>query len=89
MSAYVGVCLVFLPRSHLARGHETTAGALTWALHALTLYPEMQKRLRTEIQSTVTSDSPSYNELEKMHFMNNFTKEVLRYYPPGKDSATS
>ncbi|KAG8162855.1 hypothetical protein KVR01_007333 [Diaporthe batatas] len=64
------------------RGHETTAGALCWALYALTLHPDMQKRLRAEILETVTSDSPSQNELESMTYMNNFTREVLRFYPP-------
>ncbi|OQU95832.1 hypothetical protein CLAIMM_01999 [Cladophialophora immunda] len=67
----------------MSAGHETTAGALTWALYALTLYPAMQKRLRDEIKDGFTnSKSPSYNEIEGLQFLNNFTKEVLRYYPP-------
>ncbi|OQV00112.1 hypothetical protein CLAIMM_05650 [Cladophialophora immunda] len=66
----------------MSAGHETTAGALTWTLYALTLHPEVQDRLRAEVLSTVTSASPSYEELDGMHFMNNVMKEVLRYYPP-------
>lgn len=68
-------------------GHETTAGALTWALYALTLYPEMQDRLRKEISGLDASKLPSYSDIEGLVFLNNFTKEVLRYYPPGKQSS--
>lgn len=42
----------------------------------------MQTRLREEITTALLSDNPTYLELEKLKFLNNFTKEVLRYYPP-------
>ncbi|RQM05686.1 hypothetical protein DH86_00003765, partial [Scytalidium sp. 3C] len=71
----------------MSAGHETTASALTWALYALTLHPEMQTRLREEITTALLSDNPTYLELEKLKFLNNFTKEVLRYYPPSLGTA--
>lgn len=69
-------------------GHETTAGALTWALYAATLYPEMQSRLRKEISHHALPESPSYAEIEGLSFLNNFTKEVLRFYPPGESNSS-
>jgi cytochrome P450 len=43
----------------------------------------MQTRLRQEINNELLSESPSYAELDTLKFLNHFTKEVLRYYPPG------
>ncbi|KAM5383714.1 hypothetical protein ACJZ2D_001703 [Fusarium nematophilum] len=66
----------------MSAGHETTAGALTWALYALTLHPDIQKRLRKEVQAKITSLSPTHSELDNLPYMNNFLNEVLRFYPP-------
>ncbi|KAH7020347.1 cytochrome P450 [Ilyonectria destructans] len=66
----------------MSAGHETTAGALTWALHALTLNPDIQNHLRNEIELTIKSTSPTQAELENLPYLNNFVKEVLRFYPP-------
>ncbi|KIW90897.1 uncharacterized protein Z519_08680 [Cladophialophora bantiana CBS 173.52] len=78
----LGYVVTALPTDVSSSGHETTAGALTWTLYALTLHTQVQDRLRAEILSTVTSSSPSYEELDNMRFLNNVMKEVLRYYPP-------
>lgn len=67
------------------RGHETTAGALTWALHALTLNRDIQNHLRNEIELTIKSTSPTQAELDNLPYLNNFVKEVLRFYPPGTE----
>ena len=67
----------------MSGGHETTAGALTWALLACCQYPEMQKRLRDEIKTHIPHDrSPNHVELEKLKYMSHFIKEVLRCYSP-------
>ncbi|KAH7110702.1 cytochrome P450 3A5 [Dactylonectria macrodidyma] len=66
----------------MSAGHETTAGALTWALYVLTLHPDIQKRVRDEVQAKLTSLSPTQSELENLPYMNNFLSEVLRVYPP-------
>lgn len=56
---------------------------MTWAIYALTLQPELQTRLRKEITDAGFPESPSYSDLDNMKFLNNFVKEVLRFYPPG------
>ncbi|KAL8839542.1 MAG: hypothetical protein Q9176_004403 [Flavoplaca citrina] len=72
----------------LAAGHETTASALTWAIYLLAKDPQIQLRLRNEIQSlvphpledpdaTVTSET-----IGKLPYLNAVCQEVLRLFPP-------
>jgi cytochrome P450 len=70
----------------MSAGHETTAGALVWAVLSMCLHPDIQHRLRNEIRENILhNDPPKYGELEKLQYMNNFVKEVLRCFPPCKD----
>jgi cytochrome P450 len=67
----------------MSAGHETTAGALVWAVLSMCLNPDIQDRLRTEIRENIPhSNPPRYEELEKLQYMNSFLKEVLRCFPP-------
>ncbi|KAL2201609.1 cytochrome P450 [Sarocladium strictum] len=66
----------------MSAGHETTAGTMVWALYALTLHPQVQTRLRSEIIAGIKSSTPSQRDLDSLAYLNNFTKEVLRFYPP-------
>ncbi|KAJ5557468.1 hypothetical protein N7494_001383, partial [Penicillium frequentans] len=67
----------------LAAGHETTAAALTWACYLLTLYPDVQERLRAEIREKIPSASSpiTYSDLESLPLLNGVCQEVLRLYP--------
>jgi len=52
---------------------------------ALCLHGEMQIRLRKEIRTHISHNNPpSYAEMKKLQYMNNFIKETLRRYCPGK-----
>lgn len=64
----------------LAAGHETTSSSTSWALYALTKYPEVQTKLRQELHDAGLGDEPSMEELEKLSYLNNFVREVLRAY---------
>ncbi|CAE6439371.1 unnamed protein product [Rhizoctonia solani] len=64
----------------LAAGHETTSSTTAWALYALTKHPEVQAKLRGEIQGAHLSDEPSMDELDSLSYLNNFVREVLRVY---------
>lgn len=67
----------------LAAGHETTSAATSWALLALAKDPSIQTKLREELSAAiVTDEEPSFEKIESLHYLNNVTKEVLRYYPP-------
>jgi cytochrome P450 len=71
----------------LAAGHETTASAMSWACYHLCRHPEIQKKLREEVQSKLPSPrsgetvSAADFEIEKMPYLHAVCNEVLRLYP--------
>ncbi|KAG8774413.1 hypothetical protein FRC12_001982 [Ceratobasidium sp. 428] len=65
----------------LAAGHETTSTSTTWALYALTLYPNVQHQLRQELLGAGLGEAPSMAELDKLPYLDKFLREVLRVYP--------
>nr|AVZ23833.1 cytochrome P450 [Thanatephorus cucumeris] len=64
----------------LAAGHETTSSTTSWALYALAKHPEVQTKLRQELLKAGLGDEPSMEELEKISYLNNFVREVLRVH---------
>lgn len=68
----------------IAAGHETTASALLWATYALIKHQDVQKRLRAEVLEMLKETPvPGYAKIERLQYLNNFCKEVLRLYCPG------
>ncbi|KAF1360061.1 cytochrome P450 [Lizonia empirigonia] len=72
----------------MAAGHETTSSALTWASHLLSKHPDIQNRLRSEIQQYIPNpqvlSDPNFDVaglLEGMPYLNGVCNEVLRLYP--------
>lgn len=68
--------------------HETTSSALTWASYLLSTYPEIQNRLRLEIQEYIPNpnslskaDFDVAQLLESMPYLNGVCNEVLRLFP--------
>ncbi|KAH9993277.1 cytochrome P450 [Xylariaceae sp. FL0662B] len=67
----------------LSAGHETTSGALTWASYVLATRPDVQAKLRAEIEENLGSTPvPEYASIERLHYLNNFQREVVRLYSP-------
>jgi cytochrome P450 len=66
----------------LFAGHETTALALTYALHTLGHHPEHADRLREEVASVTDGDPPGLLDLPAMEDTERVVKETLRLYPP-------
>jgi len=62
-------------------GHETTSIALTYAIGLLATYPDVQQKLRNEV-NTVVPDELTYESLKDLNYLDSFIKEVLRYHPP-------
>lgn len=57
---------------------------MVWASYVLATKPEIQDRLRAEIVDTLKENpTPGYAEIERMPYMNNFVKEVIRVYGTG------
>jgi len=64
-------------------GHDTTAIALAWALNCLREYPDIQEKVYQEIHTTIGPDKiPSFEDLEKLVYLDLFIREVLRLHPP-------
>jgi len=63
-------------------GHETTANALAWAWYLLAQHPEVEKRLRTEIETVLQERTPSMDDVPKLIYTRRVFSEVLRLYPP-------
>ncbi|KAJ5537387.1 hypothetical protein N7513_010573 [Penicillium frequentans] len=71
----------------LAAGHETTAGALQWAVYALCKNPDVQERLREEVRTNLPSINVENPEpidaaaIDNLHYLNAVCNEVLRFHP--------
>ena len=63
-------------------GHETTAGALAWALFILSQQPSIVDRMREEIKLHQESSGLDIDCVKKLNFVRNVFKETLRLYPP-------
>jgi cytochrome P450 len=67
-------------------GHDTTANALSFAIHALARDPDLQQKAREEAIS-VLGDAPkdvypTSEDIKQFHFINRVIKETLRFSGP-------
>lgn len=69
----------------LFAGHDTTGHTLTWLIYELCRHPEIQERLKWEIQefwdTRTTSGRIKLREFEKLPFLDKCIAETLRLYP--------
>ncbi len=63
-------------------GHETTAAALTWAMHALNQYPEKLALARQEVDDVLQGKPMTFEDLRRLPYLEAVIKETLRLYPP-------
>lgn len=66
----------------LLAGHDTTAIALTFALHLLGHDPQAQARVREEVRAVVGDATPGAGDVERMPYTTLVLKEAMRLYPP-------
>lgn len=77
--------MIFKLLQFIGAGHETSANLLSLSLMVMAENHMIQSKVRAEIQELLsTSPDPSYTEVDKMPYLENFLKEVARVYPPGK-----
>ena len=62
-------------------GHETTAATLAWAFYILSQHPAVEERVRLEIASVLDGRLPTFADLPRLTYMQQFLNEVLRLYP--------
>eukprot|EP01123_Difflugia_compressa_P005021 TRINITY_DN1655_c0_g2_i1.p1 TRINITY_DN1655_c0_g2~~TRINITY_DN1655_c0_g2_i1.p1 ORF type:complete len:449 (+),score=50.59 TRINITY_DN1655_c0_g2_i1:77-1348(+) len=63
-------------------GHETTASALSWTLLELAQNPSVQQKMAEEVHTVLGDKSPSFEDLDKLIYIDNVIKESMRMHPP-------
>ncbi len=66
----------------LLAGHETTALALTYALHLLVRHPEVLERAHAELDAALGARDPTIDDADALPFTKAIFLETLRLYPP-------
>ncbi len=73
-------------RDHLltlfVAGHETSANGLAWAFYLLAQHPGVTAKLLEELDRELKGEPPMPADLERLPYLEQVTKEVLRLYPP-------
>ncbi|MBU6531325.1 cytochrome P450 [Streptomyces sp. NPDC057245] len=66
----------------LVAGHETTSGALSFALHYLAQHPEVADRARAEVDRVWgTAEAPGYDQVARLRHVRRVLDESLRLWP--------
>ncbi|MFD4633907.1 cytochrome P450 [Streptomyces sp. NPDC058284] len=66
----------------LVAGHETTSGALSFALHYLSRNREVLSRARAEVDEVWgAEDEPAYEQVAKLRYLRRVLDESLRLWP--------
>jgi len=66
----------------LLAGHETTAVSLSWTWYLLAQYPEVEKKLWSELRAVLNGRSPRVQDLSRLPYTERVVKEAMRLYPP-------
>src|SRR5579864_1077476 len=66
----------------LLAGHETTALALSWTWHLLAQHPEIEEKLRSELDRVLGGRTPEFSDLAALPYIDSVIKESMRLYPP-------
>jgi len=60
-------------------GHETTSTTTSWALHELTCHPEIQAKLREELE-TLPAVGATHDEVGALPYLDGVVRETLRLH---------
>jgi cytochrome P450 len=66
----------------LLAGHDTTALALTFALHLLGRHPDAARSLRDEVDDALGDRTPTAEDFDALAYTTMVLKEAMRLYPP-------
>ncbi|KAI1714446.1 cytochrome p450 domain-containing protein [Ditylenchus destructor] len=67
----------------LIAGYETTATVLQFILYILALHPDVQDKLRMELEEAVGDEEEiTFDHMQKFTYMNQVIQEALRLYNP-------
>jgi len=63
-------------------GHETSATALLWWSWLLAAHPDIQARVRAEVDTVLAGRVPTADDAGALPFLSATLKEAMRLYPP-------
>ena len=63
-------------------GHETAALNLSWTLYLLSQHPEVEARLRSELDQVLAGRPPTLEDLPRLEYTRRVRDESMRLYPP-------
>jgi cytochrome P450 len=66
----------------LLAGHETTANALTWTWYLLSQSPELEAKMRAEVDCVLRGQLPTVADIPSLRLVENVVTEAMRLYPP-------
>lgn len=66
----------------LVTGHESTANAAAWLFHTLAQHPDIEAKVRHEIEQVCGDRTPTDEDLRKLTYQRMVIDEVIRYFPP-------
>jgi cytochrome P450 len=66
----------------LLAGHETAAVSLSWTWYLLAQYPEVERKLWSELRGVLNGRSPGVKDLSQLPYTERVIKEAMRLYPP-------
>ena len=66
----------------LLAGHETTAVSLSWTWYLLSQHPEVELKLRQELDCVIGGRTPQLEDLARLTYTDKVVKESMRLYPP-------
>lgn len=62
-------------------GHETTSGALSFALYYLTRHPELLAKARAEVDAVWGGREPAFGDVAKLRYVRRVLDEAMRLWP--------
>lgn len=65
----------------LIAGHETTSGLLSFALYELLDNPEYMAKARAEVDRVLAGQTPRFEHLAQLRYLDQVLKETLRLWP--------
>lgn len=63
-------------------GHETTSNALTWTWYLLSQHPNVEAKLREELDTVLGGRTPTVEDVPRLCYTEMILSESMRLYPP-------
>lgn len=79
--SFTGHDLVSEMISIIFAGHDTTAMTMVWLLYTLSQRPDLEEKVRAEVDGVLDGRLPTLDDLDQMPFTHQLIQETLRVYP--------